>query len=72
MFPNIKSRMYLELELELARREKKNQSLRIIAPKERTFSVWVGGSILAMIPEFSENWITRAEYFNEGIPEDVL
>ncbi|MGV9173926.1 MAG: hypothetical protein ACOC44_17230 [Promethearchaeia archaeon] len=72
MFPNFKSRMYLELELELARREKKNQSVKIIAPKERIFSVWVGGSILAMIPEFSENWITRAEYFNNGIPEDLL
>jgi len=72
MFPNIKSRIYQELELELARRKKKNQSIKIIAPSERTFSVWVGGSILAMIPEFSKNWITRTQYFNEGIPENLL
>jgi actin-related protein len=72
MFPNFKSRMYQELELELARRKKSDQVIRIIAPRERTFSVWVGGSILATIPEFSENWITRAEYFKEGIPDDLL
>jgi len=72
MFPNLKSRMYQELELELARRKKKNQVIRIIAPMERTFSVWIGGSILAMIPEFSQNWITRSKYFSEGIPPNLL
>ncbi|KKL78442.1 hypothetical protein LCGC14_2024790, partial [marine sediment metagenome] len=51
MFPNLKSRIYQELELELARRKKQNQVIRIIAPMERTFSVWIGGSILALIPE---------------------
>ncbi len=53
-------------------RKKKNQIIKIIAPRERIFSVWVGGSILAMIPEFEQNWITRAKYFTEGIPEDLL
>jgi actin beta/gamma 1 len=72
MFPNLKSRMYQELELELARRKKKNQVIRIIAPMERTFSVWIGGSILAMIPEFNENWISRAKYISEGIPPNLL
>jgi actin-related protein len=72
MFPNIKSRIYQELEFELARRKKKNQIIKIIAPRERVFSVWVGGSILAMIPEFEQNWISRTKYFNEGIPEDIL
>jgi actin beta/gamma 1 len=72
MFPNIKSRIYQEIEIELARRSKKNQVIKIIAPRERIFSVWVGGSILAMIPEFEQNWVTRAKYFNEGIPEDLL
>jgi actin beta/gamma 1 len=72
MFPNLKSRIYQELELELARRKKKEQVVRIIAPSERTFSVWIGGSILAMIPEFSNNWITRADYFKNGIPPNLL
>ena len=72
MFPNLKSRIYQELEIELARRKKKNQVIKIIAPRERIFSVWVGGSILAMIPEFEQNWITRAKYFTDGIPDDLL
>jgi actin-related protein len=72
MFPNLKGRIYKELELELARRKKKDQGIRIIAPRERTFSVWVGGSILAMIPEFTENWVTRAKYFKSGIPDKLL
>ena len=72
MFPNLKNRIYREIELELARRKQKSQGIRIFAPRERTFSVWVGGSILAMIPEFSKNWITRAKYFNEGIPEKII
>jgi len=72
MFPNIKSRIYQELEIELAKRKKKNQSIKIIAPRERVFSVWVGGSILSLLPDFSDHWITRAKYFNEGIPDGLL
>ncbi len=72
MFPNLKARLHKELELELIRRKRSEQFIRIIAPRERTYSVWVGGSILATIPEFSERWITRAKYFNEGIPENIL
>ena len=72
MFPNIKSRIYQELEVELAKRKRKNQTIKIIAPRERVFSVWVGGSVLAMIPEFFKNWITRAQYFREGVPHGLL
>jgi actin len=72
MFPNIKSRIYQELEVELVKRKKKNQTIKIIAPRERVFSVWVGGSILAMIPEFSQNWITRVKYYQDGVPDGLL
>ena len=72
MFPNLKSRLYQEIELELARRKRKDQAIKIIAPRERTYSVWIGGSILATIPEFSDNWVTRANYFNNGIPDNLL
>lgn len=72
MFPNIKSRLYKELELELARRKKGDQVVKIMAPRERTFSVWIGGSILALIPEFSNNWISRTTYLKDGIPNNLL
>jgi actin-related protein len=72
MFPNLKARLYQELELELIRRKKHDQIIKIIAPRERTFAVWVGGSILATIPEFTDNWITRAKYFSDGIPDNII
>jgi len=72
MFPNLQNRIYQEIELELARRKKKQQVVKIIAPRERTYSVWVGGSILALIPEFSQSWVTRASYYQSGIPENLL
>jgi actin len=72
MFPNLKNRLYQEIELLLARRKMKSLGIRIIAPRERTYSVWVGGSILSMIPEFSENWITREMYYKKGIPDNLL
>jgi actin beta/gamma 1 len=72
MFPNLKSRLYKELELELARREKENQRVKIIAPKERMNSVWIGGSIFAILPEFEDRWITRGQYFRNGIPKDLI
>ena len=72
MFPNIKSRIYKELELELARRKKKDQAVKIISPRERTYSVWIGGSVLASIPEFSNNWITRVKYYRDGIPDKLF
>jgi len=71
MFPNLKSRIYQELELELARRKKRDQIIKIIASRERTYSVWIGGSILCTIPEFSKNWVTRAKYYSEGIPTNL-
>ncbi len=72
LFQNLKARLYQELEIELAREKRNDINLRIIAPRERTFSVWIGGSILSILPEFSGKWVTRARYYNEGIPQDLL
>jgi actin-related protein len=72
MFPNIKARLYKELEFELARRNKQQQALKIRAPRKRDYSVWIGGSIFGVIPESEDKWITRADYFRDGIPRDLL
>merc|ERR1712076_332813 len=34
----------------------------IIAPPERKYSVWVGGSILSSLSTFQQMWITKQEY----------
>lgn len=36
--------------------------VKIVAPQERMFSVWVGGSILASLTSFQSNWVAKEEY----------
>jgi len=45
-------------------------SIKIVAPFERKYSSWIGGSILASLDVFQYLWITNKEYFNSG-PEIV-
>jgi len=40
--------------------------VRVIAPEERRFSVWIGGSILSSLSSFQTNWITKEEYEETG------
>ena len=44
--------------------------VKIIAPPERTCSVWIGGSMLLSTSTFQQNWISRQEY-NESGPSIV-
>ncbi|XP_026305545.1 actin, cytoplasmic 1-like isoform X2 [Piliocolobus tephrosceles] len=40
--------------------------IKIIAPPECKYSVWVGGSILASLSTFRQMWITKQEYDESG------
>uniref|UniRef100_A0A3Q4GVY3 Uncharacterized protein n=1 Tax=Neolamprologus brichardi TaxID=32507 RepID=A0A3Q4GVY3_NEOBR len=40
--------------------------LQIIAPPERKYSVWIGGSILASLSTFQDMWISKQEYDESG------
>lgn len=40
--------------------------VKIIAPVERKFSVWIGGSTLATLATFQQSWITREEFQETG------
>ncbi|ROT62109.1 actin-5 [Penaeus vannamei] len=40
--------------------------IKIIAPPERKYSVWIGGSILASLSTFQQMWITKDEYEESG------
>lgn len=44
----------------------KSSKIRIYAPKDRIYSTWVGGSILASLATFKRMWITRREYDEMG------
>ncbi|XP_070580858.1 actin-1-like [Ptychodera flava] len=40
--------------------------IKIVAPPERKYSVWMGGSILASLNTFQKMWVTKKEYDEYG------
>jgi actin-related protein len=66
MFPGIADRMQKEL-VNLA---PSTMKVKIIAPPERKYSVWIGGSILSSLSTFQQMWISKEEY-DEGGPSIV-
>lgn len=54
------------LEKELTSMAPSSMTIKIIAPAERKYSVWTGGSILASLSTFEDMWITRDEYEETG------
>eukprot|EP00478_Filoreta_tenera_P001859 GABV01001900.1.p1 GENE.GABV01001900.1~~GABV01001900.1.p1 ORF type:complete len:145 (-),score=39.56 GABV01001900.1:252-686(-) len=62
MFPGIAERVHKEL-THLAPASIK---VKIVAPPERKYSVWIGGSILASLSTFQQMWITKQEYDESG------
>eukprot|EP01084_Bolivina_argentea_P110987 198117_1 len=39
---------------------------KVTAPRERKYSVWIGGSILASVSSFADKWISHAQYDEIG------
>lgn len=62
MFPGIAERMTKEITA-LAPSAMK---IKVVAPPERKYSVWIGGSILASLSTFQQMWISKAEYDEAG------
>lgn len=52
MYPNIEVRLQNELEKILEQNKLNNMKIKILAPPERKFSVWIGGSILCSLSTF--------------------
>jgi len=40
--------------------------IKVVAPPERKYSVWIGGSILSSLSTFQQMWISKAEYDEAG------
>jgi actin-related protein len=55
MFPGIADRLHKEM-VTLAPSSSK---IKISAPPERKYSVWIGGSILASLSTFQSMWISK-------------
>jgi actin-related protein len=62
MFPGIAERLTKEMTA-LAPASIK---VKIVAPPERKYSVWIGGSILSSLSTFQDMWITKEEYDESG------
>ncbi|OBA26716.1 actin-domain-containing protein [Hanseniaspora valbyensis NRRL Y-1626] len=62
MFPGIAERM----QKEMTALAPSSMKIKIIAPPERKYSVWIGGSILASLTTFQQMWISKQEYDESG------
>jgi actin-related protein len=40
--------------------------VKVVAPPERKYSVWIGGSILSSLSTFQQMWISKEEYDESG------
>jgi actin-related protein len=62
MFPGMADR----LQKEITNMAPSTMKIKIIAPPERSYSAWIGGSILASIPTFEEGIVLREDYAKQG------
>ncbi|KAI9508488.1 actin 1 [Russula earlei] len=62
MFPGIADRM----QKELTSLSPSGTKVKIVAPPERKYSVWIGGSILASLSTFQYLWCSKQEYDESG------
>ena len=62
MYRNIAERMQAEIKAQAP----ESMTIKIIAPPERKYSVWIGGSILSSLSTFEDMWITKEEYDEAG------
>ncbi|KAJ7234183.1 actin 2 [Mycena haematopus] len=62
MFPGMADRM----QKELVSMVPTSLKVRIVAPPERKYSVWIGGSILSSLSTFQNMWVTKQEYDESG------
>jgi len=62
MFPGIAER----INKEITALAPSTMKIKVVAPPERKYSVWIGGSILASLSTFQQMWISKAEYDESG------
>ncbi|XP_033744354.1 actin-2, muscle-specific-like [Pecten maximus] len=58
MFPGMADRFKRELDGIVPN----NVKVKVIAPPERKYSVWIGGSILGSLSTFQQMWVSKQEY----------
>ena len=62
MFEGVADRMEKEIKALVPA----SMKIKIVAPPERKYSVWIGGSILASLSTFQQMWISKQECNESG------
>ncbi len=62
MFAGIAERLTKEMNILVPQ----SMKVKCVAPPERKYSVWIGGSILSSLSIFDEIWVTKEEYDEAG------
>ncbi|KAH7703168.1 hypothetical protein AAVH_29661, partial [Aphelenchoides avenae] len=62
LFPGFGDRLLAEVR----KQAPKDVKIRIVAPQERVYSTWIGGSILASLDTFRKIWVSKKTYEEEG------
>lgn len=62
MFCGLESR----LQKELSALAPASMKVKVVAPPERKYLVWIGGSILASLSTFQQMWMSKQEYDESG------
>jgi len=62
LFPGLPER----LQKELNGLAPSTMCVKVVAPPERKYAAWIGGSILASLSTFQQMWITKEEYDESG------
>ncbi|KAJ1542551.1 actin [Cladochytrium tenue] len=62
MYPGMSERM----QRELTALAPSSMKVRVVAPPERKYSVWIGGSILGSLSTFQSMWVSKQEYDESG------
>ncbi|PAV87219.1 hypothetical protein WR25_26205 [Diploscapter pachys] len=69
MYPGIADRM----QKEITALAPSSMKIKIIAPPERKYSVWIGGSILASLSTFQQMWISKqASNLNSSTKTEMI
>jgi actin len=61
MYPGIADRM----QKEITALAPSSMKIKIVAPPERKYSVWIGGSILASLSTFQQMWVSKQVSFTK-------
>jgi actin-related protein len=54
------------LQKDVTNKAPSSMKVKVVAPPERKYSVWIGGSILASLSTFQSMWIRKEEYDEAG------